>query len=106
MPHWLHRKRSTYEFCDFGVGQQLRENDNIPEVELVTDPKCSFFVFDRPLLVKFDIDGHENVHCMGIDVLILRITEASLLGCSLYSQRRLFSSILKWVSLVSWRSLG
>ena len=71
----------------------------------MTDLWRSFFVLEGSLFVKVDIDGHQDVHCFSHNVLILRITEAALVCCYLYSQRGLFSSMLRWVSFVSCSNL-
>lgn len=59
----------------------------------------------RPILVERDVDGCEDVHCVTESVLNLLRAVAILAGDYLYSQRMLFSSMLRWVVLVSARLL-
>jgi hypothetical protein len=71
----------------------------------VSDLGGAFLAFLGALLVEFDVDRHEDVHCLGSGVLILRMTDASFWGCSFTSQSSWLSSILRWVHFSSPRRL-
>ena len=64
-PSCLGEGRGTDELGDLGVGQQLREDHDVPEVELVADFRGPLLAFLRSFFVDFNVDGHEDIHWIG-----------------------------------------
>ena len=60
----------------------------------------------RALLIDLNVDCHEYIHCVLYELLNFFSTEAIFCGFSLYSHSKEFSSILRWVALMSLRSLN
>lgn len=58
------------------------------------------------LLIDLNVDCHEYIHCVVYELLNFFSTDAIFCGFSLYSQSREFSSILRWVALMSLSSLN
>lgn len=101
----LLQTRCTDEFSDLRVRHQLGQHDDVPEVEFVGYFGSALLALLRPVFIDLDVDGNQDVHWVTREVLILRATEAILEGFSLYSQSRALSSVLRWVALMSARTL-
>ena len=67
----------TDEFCDFWVGEKLREDDDVPKIKLMRDFGVAFFSFLWSFLVEVDVDCDQDIHFMLYSLLILRRMDGS-----------------------------